>query len=415
MKKLSLMTIILPFTVSFTAQAADKSDIITKIVAKSASAKTENLILLKPLVQMPVVANPKTPIFLTTTKSMGGVNGGGGNSVICTDPNGAKSVALLDFVEAKTLRRNHIAIYDKKYSYTDILKDRFMAVQKISPTFEKTLVSEFSKFQNEALFLKDAELNIVNDSNHVSVPHGCVVVQTVIQKEKRSPGDKKFFINENVWNLLPEFDKAGLVLHEIIYSLLRAETYAPETSESTRFLNSWIFSDEFKGIDKLRFAAFLFSAGFNYITIDQTTFDTRSFAATGWLFKLSGEQPVVLSNIATTGNINFSPENGVLRAVSGNAALKLGEDRLFVQYAQFSENDELYALAVVEEFKTTAKSCWIKITKNNLIAHISPSEIPNIPRLQPITDNPKYPTQGCVVETKTTKYEEIKMKLFSAL
>lgn len=353
----------------------------------------------------------------TMSLSLGGTSttGGGGNTIICISPNGNETSELLDFVEARTLRRNNILKVNKSVPYKNILEQVITRVQEISPGFAADLRQELGSFEQDVMFIDNSQFITVADSNHISVPENCVVMQTAIQRERKFPSDKKFFVNQDVWQTLPELDKAGLVSHEIVYSILRKGINPVSTSEGARYLNSWIFSEEFAQIDKLQFATLLFNAGFQSVKIDQADYYPSTYTSTGWIYRTSYEkfQPVKLDNASTLGNIQLDPRTGTLRALLRDSALKLRDKKVFVRYAEFLKTGEIYALAVVGEKQNQVKSCWIKIKADKSFEY---TKALDKPELYSITNESVFlSAESCSTEEKTKRFEAIKTTLFSIL
>lgn len=353
--------------------------------------------------------------FKSFSKVAQGQDRGGGNSLVCQDQSGKESSELLDFAEARTLKRNRILNFDKSLNYKNILSQVIERVRKVSPAFATDLEIEWENFDQEVLFLDESAFTTVNDSNHLSVPHNCVVVQTAIQKDVKFPSDKRFFVNQNIWQTLPALDQAGLVAHEIIYSLLRKGPYPIATSEGARYINSWIFSEEFQEVDKLKFATILLSGGFRSVKLDEVQFYPPSFESTGWLYRLGSEkyQPVKMKDVATLGAIQLDHKTGGLKAILKESALNLQGQKILVRFAEFHKSGEIRALAVLEESSKTVRSCWIRIGPNKSIQITEPLDATY---LYDITSDPVFlSSESCQDEAKTEEFDKIKAILFSSL
>lgn len=351
------------------------------------------------------------------SRALGGTSttGGGGNSIVCSSTNGKETSELLDFVEARTLKRNNILKVNKSVPYKTILERVIARVNEISPGFAADLQQELEIFEQDVMFIDNSQFMTVADSNHISVPDNCIVMQTAIQRERKFPSDKKFFVNQEVWQTLPELDKAGLVSHEIIYSLIRKGSNPVSTSEGARYVNSWIFSEEFAQVGKLQFATFLLNAGFQSVKLDQADYYPSTYVSTGWIYRTNYEklQPVKLDNASTLGNIQLDPRTGTLKALLRDSALKLRDIKLFVRYAEFLKTGEIYALAVVEESRSQVKSCWIRIKADKSFEY---TKALDKPELYSITNDPVFlSAESCSTDEKTKRFETIKASLFSVL
>ena len=90
----------------------------------------------------------------------------------------------------------------------------------------------------------EKELVGVPDSKHVFKPEdkNCEVRQIAIRRNEASVVTKRFVIDEKLWKKPSERDKAGLILHEIIYEHLFK--LGEEDSVKARSINGYIFSDK---------------------------------------------------------------------------------------------------------------------------------------------------------------------------
>jgi len=173
----------------------------------------------------------------------GRIVGNGGDVVVCRGANNSiLSIELLDFYEARVERgqaiqldpnktvEENVAIYmDRLGSYDLYQKQRFQAY--------------YQEFNNEARFMAGVELVDIPDSDHISFPAGCKVEQIAIQKNPKYPGERRYSINEDLWNQMTTADRAGLIMHEIIYrDTVEMVDQLEEDVNSipTRFLNSTI-------------------------------------------------------------------------------------------------------------------------------------------------------------------------------
>ena len=61
--------------------------------------------------------------------------------------------------------------------------------------------------------------NLVNiaDTGALSIPNNCEIKQIAVQESPSLPGDKRYIISKSLWSLMDEDNKAGLILHELIY------------------------------------------------------------------------------------------------------------------------------------------------------------------------------------------------------
>ncbi len=199
--------------------------------------------------------------------------GNGGDGVVCRDAHKKIiSVQLLDFYEAKTQRGiqhdlggTHLSPIDKVFVALDRLK-------RLSPLRAQIYREQAKKFFDETLMLSGVQLVDIPDSQHIQVPNGCTIEQLAIQREPQQPEDKRFTINADLWNLLDSDNKAGLILHEIIYREALSERQS--NSISTRYFNSLYTSHKIDSLSLEEFISRLNKNNFNKTDIDGVWFST---------------------------------------------------------------------------------------------------------------------------------------------
>lgn len=168
--------------------------------------------------------------------------GNGGNIVVCTEKS-KSSYELLDFYESG-IKNNDSALVEK--STDQIIQ---VVVEKLRPASVE-LADQYLKRSKNILaefdYKSDIELSEVKDSLHAFKPKSanCKVVQTIIRKDKVVEKEKRFLVDENVWKKLDSFQKAGLILHEIIYE--HFSKLGEKDSIKARKLNSYLFRNKIK-------------------------------------------------------------------------------------------------------------------------------------------------------------------------
>lgn len=175
-----------------------------------------------------------------------GQEGNGGDAVVCRD-NGQTilSARLLDYYEGETLRDQRMDFSDaegiSEDAYVKLLIKR---IGRLTPMRARDYQQRYEQFYKEAKFLRGVELADVPDSAHVAVPRGCKVEQLAIRLSMVYPRDKKYFINADIWDALSIEDRAGLIVHEIIYE--EASPRGGGNSTHSRYINALVASGEIK-------------------------------------------------------------------------------------------------------------------------------------------------------------------------
>lgn len=170
--------------------------------------------------------------------------GNGGDAVVCRDSTGAiQKAELLDYYEARTLRALVPKFLDTA-DYAGSLKLLLERLARQEPQRAAAYAKQAEGFTAEASILPGVELVDIPDSRHVVVPRGCAVEQAVIQNSPRFPRDKRYVVSKEIWDALDGANRAGLVLHELIYREAIDGAKADD-SITVRYLTSLIAADAF--------------------------------------------------------------------------------------------------------------------------------------------------------------------------
>jgi hypothetical protein len=219
-----------------------------------ASSAEKNRVLPKSLLEslQNSIATPKGTHLIS-----GGQDGNGGNMLLCLNPNGTlKSKELLDYYESRVIRGITPSLGDPSLHYLEKIEMVLKRIQHLSPRRFRSYLEEARSFESQSVFLPATDLTTLPDSQHPVVPKNCTVVQTVIQRTPVFPEDKRYIVNKDIWDILDNDDKAGLVLHEAILReaalmapILAAYGVIPESQQvlrdsgRVRYINSLISSE----------------------------------------------------------------------------------------------------------------------------------------------------------------------------
>lgn len=186
---------------------------------------------------------------LMTSAAMaeGGLVGNGGDVVVCRNSdNSIKFIELLDFYEAR-IQRGQIIKLNPELSVDDNIAIYLERIGARDAYQKNQIESLYKSFHQEANFLAGVELVDISDSGHVAFPAGCKVEQIAIQRIPLYPKEKRYTINKDLWDQLSSSDRAGLVIHEIIYRN-SIDTKTEVNSIPTRYFNSILASDDLKSL-----------------------------------------------------------------------------------------------------------------------------------------------------------------------
>lgn len=184
-------------------------------------------------------------LMCTQTAFAAKIIGNGGDVLVC--PDRLPKVQLLDFVEARVLRKNTVKLWNPPgLGYQDKLDSLIWNVSKRFPRLALALRAEIVNFEARNAKETDIELEDINDSYHKFRLPGCHVEQIANQSNPMFADDPWVLINGTLWNLLDAFDKAGLVIHEVLYRMgLR---HGVEHSIGIRYLTGLLFQEDLNAV-----------------------------------------------------------------------------------------------------------------------------------------------------------------------
>lgn len=173
-----------------------------------------------------------------TAFANGGMEGGGGKTVVCRNPDGSiRSTEVLDLYEGRT-------VYQMPYQESpDDWKSQVIRIFQTSGLPMGGVSSQLFRIYDFYLnaidhltFLPDGtSLKPINDSLEAVVPDGCALEQTVNYQN-----DNLILVNGQIWKALSETQKAALLIHESTYRQLRG--FGETDSRRARHFTAFIVS-----------------------------------------------------------------------------------------------------------------------------------------------------------------------------
>lgn len=145
-----------------------------------------------------------------TTFAARGIDGGGGNAVVCRDQQkNITSARLLDLYEGEIL---HSLQYEPlNVSIDERLKEVVEGIY--GPKIGQGMLFLFKSIQNSFKLLPSGvALKPINDSGHIFIPAVCKVEQVANFYNMAN-----VYIVSDIYNKMSDLDKLGLILHEVIY------------------------------------------------------------------------------------------------------------------------------------------------------------------------------------------------------
>lgn len=184
--------------------------------------------------------------------------GNGGNVVYCANEKaGEYHAQLLDFYEenfensgdgVESSKNNFKSTEQKSTANFEMLTPekiaelKFLKLKDINPRISEQYLRRLHEIQNELEFKKNVTLTVIPDSFHYYKPisKNCSILQIAIKKNLKSKAEKRFIIREDLWKQLSSTDKAGLLMHEIIYE--HFAKLGEENSIKARKFNRFLFA-----------------------------------------------------------------------------------------------------------------------------------------------------------------------------
>ncbi len=186
---------------------------------------------------------------------------GGGNVVSCTDPlTNIKTHRLLDYYEAETLMPEllpELGSGRTEMEKVDFVLDR---LDKLDPKRAKKYRGVAHDFFKNTQFIQNKVLPDINDHGYVPKEPHCVIEQLAVQNISPFPQAKKYIIREEFWKKLSIEDRAGLILHEVIYE--EAMAMGQKTSRNSRYFNALMSAKKLETLTATEYADRLERVGF---------------------------------------------------------------------------------------------------------------------------------------------------------
>lgn len=214
--------------------------------------------------------------------SAAGDRGHGGDVIICNSKD-VITYELLDYFEARI--ENGRVIEFHGYGWQDKVDLFLKKFEKTDYRMAIELRKLFSEFLKSSVFIERSFIPQIDDSfSYTQLKSNCKKVQAAVQKLYVKHLEKRYLIDKEIWDRLDEVERAGLVLHELLYRLetISAHFYNREirTSDNLRYFHGIIASDELQLLSPLE-----------YIELVKQTlfFSSSSFLQDGYEIELPGK------------------------------------------------------------------------------------------------------------------------------
>lgn len=271
-------------------------------------------------------------LSLSSPAKASGRVGNGGIVIICSQSSTRpKQVQLLDYYEAET-RRIQIDLGPPELSVESKIELALSRLDRLSP-LRANLYRRWAKtFTDEANFFPDTNLMNTDDALNTILPNGCDAKQIVVQKAPQVKEDRLYAVSDDLWRLLDNDEKAGVILHEVIYREA-IQFFSHTDSFQSRYFNSYLSSYLMKEFDAQSFARFLLDRGFYRTDIQGIVVNMRAgfprFHENGGLASArvvdDSSVEVSVSNSGSpwkvSGSIELYP-NGMIQSLTLNSPAK---------------------------------------------------------------------------------------------
>lgn len=194
----------------------------------------------------------KSPQRVQRVTRMGGMDGGGGNALICQEK-GKFTTQLLDLYEAEQLdierEMGPAPDFIGKIEY--VLK-RLENVSYARSHIYRAMIADL--LTKDTQWVQNSVMPMIDDVKLTTFPRGCLLVQVAVQRpleQKNIPNARTYIIDRELFQLLDEDSKAALLLHEVMYR--EARFSGKEDSIFTRHMVGLISSREILKYDLPRF------------------------------------------------------------------------------------------------------------------------------------------------------------------
>jgi hypothetical protein len=213
--------------------------------------------------------------------------GNGGDAVVCYRPGAAQgdianivSVELLDFYEGRVQRGLIPNLGDPQGPINTKIAQALAPLKKLSPSRYNDYANWAATFNAEMIAIPNAQLVDVKDSDHVVLPRDCFIEQIALQINPRFAQDKRYTLNKDLWDRMDQNNRAGLILHEVIYRETKANQ---SNSIGARYMNQLLVSGEVRSLDFKQFATIAEQVGYIYIEFNGSFWSPKglSFYPTG--------------------------------------------------------------------------------------------------------------------------------------
>lgn len=201
-------------------------------------------------------------LSLNITFAGGDWVGNGGNLILCDK----KEPQLLDYYEGEH-DRGIVVDHGSEGSFSERLEAVFSRLARLSPERAAKYRKWNETFFLETRFFYDGKILPIQDLGPIVIPNDCNIQQVAAQRpaSEMMPGDSRYLIDQRYWDRLSQRDKAGLVLHELIYR--EAIESKQKSSPRVRYFNQILSSSQIAHYSEIKMIALVRLVGMRFAEI----------------------------------------------------------------------------------------------------------------------------------------------------
>ncbi len=155
-------------------------------------------------------------------------DGNGGYVVVCEEKNarlGDEKVATYDVYAA--LEKGIKPIFDDdSKDYREIAKSMIDQFKIVDSDRHQLYTRWLEEFPDDMLLSPNLGLPRVPDPGALELPPGCSDEIAAYHQPPLEKGEKRYFVEEKLWQAMSPFNKAALVVHEIIYREAKSQGHS---------------------------------------------------------------------------------------------------------------------------------------------------------------------------------------------
>jgi hypothetical protein len=173
--------------------------------------------------------------------AVGNDSGNGGGGIVCLQPNGTKTVTLLDLTEASS--NPQLTLKRSNTPWEQQLENALQKYAAVHSDYVELMRNELSYIENNTIKVKGAQrLPPPADTqiSNLDQPRNCFLEGVANYDDVKG----KLYIDEELEQLLPETDKAALRFHEAWYKVQRSKMSATGNSKGAREATGYVFAQQ---------------------------------------------------------------------------------------------------------------------------------------------------------------------------